>query len=285
MEEGSSKNHYVDDVYFSVLCDEEEIFPISDEKYAEELALQEVLMSSAISHRPKINTLETQNQSTKKEKQTATRSETGESSQHSFCSIFMDTKHSKEMFENRSCRHSFCTDCIGKHEASKIQENISMVLCPGLKCKGVLEPELCRSLVPAEVFDRWGDALCESMILAAHKFYCPFKDCSAMLVDNGGEVVTASECPNCRRLFCAQCKVSWHAETECREFQRLKKEKREREGDNVLMELAKKQKWRRCPKCMFYVEKVDGCLHITCRCFCYGCGSQWSSNHGGCQPR
>ena len=54
--------------------------------------------------------------------------------------------------------------------------------------------------------------------LGLKKFYCPYKDCSAMLVDDGGELVTASECPNCRRLFCAQCRVSWHASIECRDF-------------------------------------------------------------------
>ncbi|KAL3008630.1 hypothetical protein AAZX31_07G042800 [Glycine max] len=47
----------------------------------------------------------------------------------------------------------------------------------------------------------------------------------------------------------------------------------------MLMELAKNKCWRRCPKCNFYVEKVDGCKHITCRCgneFCYACGSSWN---------
>ena len=85
-----------------------------------------------------------------------------------------------------------------------------------------------------------------------------------MLVDDGGEVVTASECPNCRRLFCAQCRVVWHAGIDCSEFQRLSKDERGTE-DIMLMELAKQKSWRRCPRCKFYVEKTDGCLHITCR--------------------
>ncbi|BBG98735.1 RING/U-box superfamily protein, partial [Prunus dulcis] len=102
-------------------------------------------------------------------------------------------------------------------------------------------------------------------------------DCSALLVDDGGEVVTVSECPNCRRLFCAQCKVAWHAGIDCGEFQNLNENEREKE-DIMVMELAKKKNWRRCPRCNFFVEKTDGCLHITCRCgleFCYGCGSYW----------
>ncbi|KAK7275512.1 hypothetical protein RIF29_16631 [Crotalaria pallida] len=39
----------VDDFYFSALHDADELFPISDEKYAEQLMLQEALFSSAMS--------------------------------------------------------------------------------------------------------------------------------------------------------------------------------------------------------------------------------------------
>ena len=30
-------------------------------------------------------------------------------------------------------------------------------------------------------------------------------------------------------------------------------------------ELAREKKWRRCLQCKFYVEKTEGCLHITSR--------------------
>ncbi|PRQ47121.1 putative transcription factor C2H2 family [Rosa chinensis] len=41
----------------------------------------------------------------------------------------------------------------------------------------------------------------------------------------------------------------------------------------VIVELAKKKKWRKCPKCNYYVEKKDGCTYIKCRhAFCYNCG-------------
>ncbi|XP_059639442.1 uncharacterized protein LOC132281791 [Cornus florida] len=155
-----------DDFHFSsAVYQQEEIFPISDETYAEELQLEEALMSSAIISTRKWEKSEMENNWMEKEKEKVSkRSETGEYSQ-SFCLICMDTKPAGEMFRNNTC--------------------------------------VCRSIVTGEVFDRWENALCESMILVAQKFYCPFKDCSAMLVDDGRDVVTVSECPNCRRLFCA----------------------------------------------------------------------------------
>lgn len=278
-------NDLVDDSYFSAFYPDEEIFPISDEKYADELQLQEALYSSTIMS-SRTTTTTTSSVVIKKEihhvdveVDTDTlkgkQKETGESSSshsHSqskvvYCGICMEAKPVEEMFRNKNCSHSFCDYCVGRYLASKIQENISMVKCPDPKCRGVLELEQCRSIVPKDVFDRWVDALCENVVLGSQRFYCPFKDCSAMLLNDeeeGGVVVTASECPHCNRLFCAQCKVSWHAGIGCREFQSLKEGERGRE-DLMVMELAKNKRWKRCPRCSFYVERIYGCSHVTCR--------------------
>lgn len=182
------------------------------------------------------------------------------------CEICADLKPFSESFPIKGCTHSYCSDCTHMYVASKIQENITRIPCPGSGCAGILEPEYCRSILPPEVFDRWGDALCEAMILASHKFYCPFKDCSALLIqdDDCNDSIMESECPVCRRLFCARCKVPWHSGIACGEFQNLHKDERERE-DIMLMQLAKNNKWTRCPQCKFYVEKSEGCLFMKCR--------------------
>ncbi|KAG8373875.1 hypothetical protein BUALT_Bualt11G0070800 [Buddleja alternifolia] len=183
------------------------------------------------------------------------------------CEICADEKPRTDMFRILGCNHIYCSDCMSKYVASKIQENITIINCPVSGCKGFLEPQHCRSILPKQVFDRWGDALCEAVILASEKFYCPFKDCSAMLIDEqsgGNEVMMESVCPECNRLFCVQCKVPWHSGISCVEFQKLKKDERSHE-DILLMNLAKSKNWIRCPKCKFYVEKSQGCLFMRCR--------------------
>ncbi|XP_057452976.1 uncharacterized protein LOC130744831 [Lotus japonicus] len=179
----------VDDFFFSAFYDaEEEMFPISDEKYAQELQLQEALFSSALSSASRvINQVDDDEIVTMSRTLKGKQKETGESSQISqmYCTICMDAKPTEEM--------------------------------------GVLEPHQCRSIIPEEVFDRWENVLCDNLVLVSQKFYCPFKDCSAMLVnDDEGEVVTSSECPHCNRLFCAQCKVPWHGGIDCNGFGNLK---------------------------------------------------------------
>ncbi|KAE8656222.1 Detected protein of unknown function [Hibiscus syriacus] len=155
--------HLVDDFYFLALYDDEEIFPISDEKYALELHLQEALMSSAIS----------------------TRSGSG-------------SIHHLETYQRVN---SMTTRKGKRNKSASHQENIAMVKCPDMDCNAALEPQFCRSIVPGKVFDRWENALCESMVMASQKFYCLFKDCSAVLVDDGGSDVVQSECPVCHRLL------------------------------------------------------------------------------------
>ncbi|KAJ1276825.1 hypothetical protein BS78_05G245300 [Paspalum vaginatum] len=187
---------------------------------------------------------------------------------------------------SRGCEHAFCAACLDRHISTKNLDGVSDVKCPGEYCGSVLDPELCHGIISRETFEGWGAALCKSMVLRdSNVFYCPFKDCSEMMVDDhGGEVVTESECPVCRRLFCARCRVPWHAGITCDEYEQLAPGDRGKE-DLVALEMAKEKKWKRCPGCKLLVERHEGCVHINCRCdfqFCYGCGEPWGQGHSCC---
>jgi E3 ubiquitin-protein ligase RNF144 len=179
----------------------------------------------------------------------------------------METVHIGEFFPIDGCTHTFCTSCVSQYIAAKVEQNVLSIGCPDPGCKdGVLHLDVCRDVIPAQLFQRWGAALCDSS-LGSLKFYCPFKECSALLVHDPGHgeaVITNVECPHCCRMFCAQCKVPWHDGVTCTEFQRLGKDERGRE-DLLLRKVAQKSKWQRCPKCKIYVERIEGCVHIICR--------------------
>ncbi|PQQ14212.1 E3 ubiquitin-protein ligase RNF144A-like [Prunus yedoensis var. nudiflora] len=197
------------------------------------------------------------------------------------CNICFEPKAAYQWFDIKNCSHGYCTECMVNYVASNLQENVTTIRCPDPDCAlGSIEPEDCDWILPQEVFERWESALCEAAIPSSQKFYCPFRDCSAMLIidDDGSEVVRQSQCPHCRRLFCAKCKVAWHAEMECWEFQELNDDERGRE-DIQLKNLANMEDWKRCPNCKFYVEKNTGCNFMKCRCraiFCYRCGQSLS---------
>ncbi|KAL8056353.1 hypothetical protein ABFX02_04G114600 [Erythranthe guttata] len=216
---------------------------------------------------------------------------------HFSCKICAEKKHNNQMFpfhdhNSKSCiNHRFCTECISKHISTKlIHEKSPSISCPGLDCSGILEIEKCVGVVPKEVICLWDHVICETVIIPpSQRFYCPYKNCSALIMNDCDEkeveCMREAECPFCNRLFCVQCRVTWHCGVDCLEFSKLSLN--ERGSDDLMVhELAKKNKWKRCPHCKFFVERKEGCLHMTCRCgsqFCYACGAAWSSTHGGCQ--
>ncbi|KAK6127914.1 hypothetical protein DH2020_038343 [Rehmannia glutinosa] len=285
---------------------------MSDAEYAEGLTLQEAIMSSLTTLQAfasEKSSREIGELSEKVSRQIGVPSDKasrniGESSEEKCCSeigepsekvsgceICAESKTNDEMFPAENCSHKYCTQCISRHMSIKVQKgNIvdheNNFPCPGLDCKGVLDIDTCRKIVPRDVLSTWDEIICKSMILPWQRFYCPYKSCSVLLVkDSDEEVIGEAECPLCRRLFCVECKVPWHSGIGCEEFSRMNENERGRD-DLMVHELAKRNGWQRCPSCKFFVEKNEGCLHMTCWCgfqFCYACGETWSSTHGGCQ--
>ncbi|KAM7280572.1 hypothetical protein ACFE04_007706 [Oxalis oulophora] len=195
-----------------------------------------------------------------------------------YCDICYELKRLHPL---KDCIHWFCQDCITKLISTNLENNVAIIPCPGLNCKRrTIQLESVRSLLPKSLVDLWSAALCKNFLNESQTLYCPFRDCNAtLLIDNCNEIVRLSECPSCHRLFCAYCNIPWHSGIDCKEHGRLN------EDDMMVIELAKKNKWSRCPRCKFYVERTEGCPHITCRCkyqFCYGCGEEWNKNHYGC---
>jgi E3 ubiquitin-protein ligase RNF144 len=178
----------------------------------------------------------------------------------------MEKVQLSEQFLVSHCQHAFCRGCVGRYVAGKVGENAGSIPCPDPECaEGLVEIEPCRGIVPPELLDRWSVTLCESA-LGNEKYYCPFKDCSALLIKDRDEPVKIrdTECPHCHRMFCARCRVPWHDGIKCKEFRKLGDDEKG-EVDLKLKKLANKKKWQRCPSCQMYVSRVDGCLLMRCR--------------------
>ncbi|XP_037441523.1 probable E3 ubiquitin-protein ligase RNF144A-B isoform X1 [Triticum dicoccoides] len=196
------------------------------------------------------------------------------------CAICMEKVQVSEQFIVSHCSHAFCNGCVGRYVATKIGENVESIGCPDPECtEGFVEIEPCRDIIPQELFDRWSVTLCEQS-LGNEKYYCPFKDCSALLIKDNDRTVKIrdTECPHCHRMFCARCRVPWHDGIKCKELRRLGDDEKG-ETDLMLKKLANKKKWQRCPSCKMYVSRIAGCLLMKCRCkqyFCYHCAAPMS---------
>ncbi|KAL5786516.1 hypothetical protein ACOSQ2_008908 [Xanthoceras sorbifolium] len=60
----------------------------------------------------------------------------------------------KLFFCLRGCSHAYCADCMAKYLTLKVQDNITSIRCPVSNCRGSLDPEYCRKILPQHVFDR-----------------------------------------------------------------------------------------------------------------------------------
>ena len=179
------------------------------------------------------------------------------------CQICCESKLLSHSFDVEGCIHFYCTICIAKYVVSKLQYNVLKIVCPESGCSGVLNPHYCKPILPNNVYVWWDKALSESVIPENAKFYCPFNDCSALLINNDGhkgKAIVESNCPHCKRSICVQCKAPWHTELTCEKFQRMKDK-----NNDLMLDLARRRNWRRCPNCKHYVEKRDGCNDIKCR--------------------
>ncbi|GMI91703.1 hypothetical protein like AT3G14250 [Hibiscus trionum] len=283
MADASSYFDLAGDIYWSALYgnDEGDLEDL-DAKLAEELQFQEAILLSAKETISSPTSTDTRaSSSMRKQKPRKSAKKPGE------CDICVDRKERHQMFTISGCSHSFCVDCISTYVKTRLEQHITIIKCPGEGCGVMLELEACRPRLPKEAIHRWEDLLCEELLCATGgRIYCPFKDCSVLLLnDNQGEIIAETECPNCHRLFCAQCKVPWHPGISCEEYQKLGEGERGRD-DLMVRNLAKEKKWRNCPSCRFMVERTEGCPHMTCWCkyqFCYACRAEWTHDHGGCQ--
>nr|GEX19392.1 receptor protein-tyrosine kinase CEPR1-like [Tanacetum cinerariifolium] len=230
----------------------------ADAKYAQELQFQEALLASSVL----ASQASTSTGHNKARSSSLSSLLQNNNIQHQMCRICLEKREYWQMFTNTTCSHSFCYDCTRKHATTKIQEKISTITCPELNCKSTLDFNSLRLIVPKHILIKWDQVLCESSILESHKFYCPFADCSALLI-NDDSTITQNNCPVCKRSICAVCHVPWHSEFTCKKFGKLNttNKKGKQDYEKLAMALAKKNKWKKCPNCKFYVEKTEGKPH------------------------
>jgi len=218
-------------------------------------------------------------------------------------------KPPKRGVEVQPCKHTFCGACL----AQAIYRNLNVPFDPstyGTKLHTTPPAPLggkinfpmgCPScqVKPGEQMVELGDMLAKLVLGEGNMdewqharyvstldiIYCPHKGCNQPFDANdvAPALVQASyaeelaQCPVCKNSLCRKCKVVWHDKLTCEEYQALPVHERAPE-DLQLLELARQEKWRRCPKCNAMVELKYGCNHITCTCkhhFCYTCGADF----------
>lgn len=212
------------------------------------------------------------------------------------CSICLEDINVSQMHEIMTCRHRFCISCVSQHVEVKLTHGC-VPSCPHEGCTIKLTVDGCKPFLSSKWVEVWTKRMEEAAIPESDKVYCPYPNCSALMTLSGIDrsrqacssshpfptAIGRSECHQCHKVFCIECRVPWHSGMSCQEYQRRAPQLLG--VDAKLHLLAKNNRWKRCTKCKHMIELAEGCNHMTCRCgfeFCYVCGAEWKNKRATC---
>ena len=167
-----------------------------------------------------------------------------------------------EKNKNEKCGHAFCNSCWYDFLSVKIKDNkLSSIKCLDYNCKEKLSDEFIINLLNSDInllnkYNRYKFEL--EIINDPNKKLCPYPNCGSYL-----ELKQIRQrdvtCKN-NHKFCFICLKNPHGKLPCDE-----------NIDKSILEYAKNNFVKKCPKCGIVIEKNNGCNHITCT----QCKYQW----------
>lgn len=202
----------------------------------------------------------------------------GEPSNTFQCSICGEEVTVSETY-SLGCGHRFCNDCWRSYITVSMQENghlgIVMTQCPGYKCSyPVGDSVFLRYLSPADQAKFRAAGVRQFVQEDAHYKWCPGRGCGRVVhVERAGRLEPVV-CGGCGFVYCFQCNdhdVGDHRPSTCAQI-RAWNAKAQSETENIKWLTANA---KQCPKCHVYIEKNEGCMHMTCRKSSGGCGYEW----------
>ena len=173
------------------------------------------------------------------------------------------------------CKHFFCADCYYEYIKEKINNNqFLQINCPQKDCEEIIGSNMLVKILinDQELLNKYNKLIKRNQImLDPNKQLCPFPDCESYAIK-----IKKSKYVKCiqnKHKFCFICLKDWHDNTPCKDSSL----------SNSLNVLENANKVKRCPKCKFFIEKGEGCNHMTCfNCryqFCWLCMGEYTSNH------
>jgi len=180
------------------------------------------------------------------------------------------------LFANYKCGHTFHRMCIGSYLADQIRERKLDRKCPSTGCSTEIEERHLRKLLEndLDILDKYFSYKIENFITNNSDQFscCPTAGCRNAFFFSAANAKNYYYCKACSQEYCLNCRSVWHYQLTCKEY---KSATEEQVADELFQEFIAGMKCKQCSKCKYWVEKTQGCNHMTCRCayeFCYLCG-------------
>ncbi|XP_074656295.1 uncharacterized protein LOC141909647 [Tubulanus polymorphus] len=211
-------------------------------------------------------------------------SEPSSSASSVVCKICFDVQ---QCVYRSCCLAPYCEDCLMRYVNGQVDDKLVPVVCPSTHCQSIISDKyVYRYLKSPATRDKYKRFIID-LNRDPNKKTCPHcNHITEVDIDTVRKKVPGTrrtgfvvECTACQLRWCFQCQSPSHAGLSCRQYQR---------GDRLLKSWAKHRRGydqapnaQKCPKCKFYIERSEGCDHMTCsKChtdFCYRCGERYRS--------
>jgi hypothetical protein len=189
------------------------------------------------------------------------------------CVICSETDH---LIMVLNCQHSSCLGCfIAYMDCALEQWNFIRkpsagytIMCPMMECPAFVDDVHHFHLLGDDKYRRFQRIAAEKYVnLQEERQYCPYPNCGAAFMVEMFENENTISCPECSRLYCAQCRST--DKCHCNDLQQ--------DESTVLI----KSICKNCPTCGVSTERNGGCSHIVCtQCrtdWCFICVKAWST--------
>ena len=192
------------------------------------------------------------------------------------CEICLEGLFSKEIIGFKTCGHVFHILCIHEFVKNAVHSKKTTIKCPHEKCPYNLTMDDIEEVIDGIDLQKYQQNQLEMYIAenSDELSYCPTPGCNYVFIHDGE---SDFRCPKCNSHYCLDCRVNYHTGRTCIEYKAEKVNNTFSKADAQFIEFVKGAKYKQCAKCKFWVERTDGCLHMTCKCgheFCYKCGAK-----------
>jgi len=170
-----------------------------------------------------------------------------------------------------ACKHSFCRECYTEYLENKMKDfEVLKITCPQDGCPEIVTDERIKTILSEDRFQRYQDLVQKKL---SHKSwgqkYCPKAGCYKKFTPDNENKFTVCACGT---EICNTCSQFWHPGKPCIEIK-----------DEEFAEYAKANNIKFCIVCKTAIDRVEGCLHVTCSVcdyeWCWNCGKQYSPKH------
>ena len=172
------------------------------------------------------------------------------------------------------CGHQFCSDCFKEYLKERLNDQLTVLAtkCPMVYCNYQVPSTIFQKLLADDTiaFNIYNKCLIRNFTESnADIKPCPNPKCD-IIIKLPGHGMIEVKC-TCGKTFCFKCLREGHRPCDC-EMMRIWEDKNKSEGENT--------KWlivntKQCPNCHKYIEKNQGCNHMTCRKEAGGCGFEF----------